>query len=56
MVERSTEPVNSEMSWLLGSEGLKVPMPTRFFSEKAIRCTRTSSIRPPYWSWTIWRQ
>ncbi len=44
------------MSWLLGSDGVNVPMPTRFFSEKAMRCTITSSIRPSYLSLSICRQ
>ena len=33
-------PTSSEMSWLFGSDGVKVPMPTRFFSLKAMPLDR----------------
>src|SRR5437016_3580246 len=45
MVERSIPPTNSAMSWLFGSDGVKVPIPVRCFSEKTSRSTRTSSTR-----------
>ena len=40
----------------LSHDGENVPMPTRFFSEKATRWTSTSSIRPPYFSSSVSRQ
>ena len=53
IVEKSMLPVKSEISWLLGSEGLNVPIPTLFSSLIKIRSTKTSSMRPPYSFFTI---
>src|SRR2546422_2631994 len=37
IVDRSIDPVSSEMSWLLGSEGANVPIPHRVRSLNTIR-------------------
>lgn len=56
MVAKSTLPVKSAMSCDLGSEGLKVPIPTRSSSEIKMRRTGTFSTQPAYRSLTIKRQ